>query len=101
MVAHQTSIESRPADTAIETVARMEASVVSGDWVLVEQLAVRLRHIVIEVPESERQAVIVSVGHCRHTIGPDEAGQFELADAGSNQRFEQCNLGLQRNGASS
>ncbi len=64
MVANQASIESRPADTAIETVARMEASVASGDWVRAEQLAVRLRHIVIEVPESERQAVIVSVGHC-------------------------------------
>ena len=64
MVAHQTSVESRPADTVIETVARMEASVASGDWARVEQLAVRLRHIVIEVPESERQAVIVSVGRC-------------------------------------
>lgn len=64
MPANQATIESRPADLAIETVARMEALATSGDWSGVEQLAVRLRHIVIEVPESERQAVIVSIGHC-------------------------------------
>jgi len=64
MVANQASIELPPADAAIDTVAQMEASVANGDWVRVEQLAVRLRHLVIDVPEGERQAVIVSVSHC-------------------------------------
>lgn len=64
MAASQATIESRPADLAMETVARMEALAASGDWSRVEQLAVRLRHIVMEVPEHERQAVIVSIGHC-------------------------------------
>lgn len=64
MVAHQASIESRPADLAMETVARMEAFGASGEWGRVDQLAVRLRHIVLEVPEVEREAVIVSISHC-------------------------------------
>jgi len=64
MLANQVTIELRPADLAIETVARMEALATRGDWSDVEQLTVRLRHTVLEVPESERQAVIVTIGHC-------------------------------------
>lgn len=64
MIANQATIESRPADLAMETVARMEAFGASGDWNRVDQLSVRLRHIVLEVPEDEREAVIVSISHC-------------------------------------
>ena len=64
MAANQATIDARPADVAMDLVARMEALAESSEWSRVEQLAVRLRNTVLEIPESERQAAIVSIGHC-------------------------------------
>lgn len=64
MGANQANIESSPADIAMDLMARMESLAESGDWNRVERLAVRLRNTVLEVPESERQACVVSISHC-------------------------------------
>ena len=64
MAANQARIESDPADVAIDMMARMESLAESGDWNRVEQLAVRLRNVVLEIPESDREAAIVSISHC-------------------------------------
>jgi hypothetical protein len=64
MAANQATISARPADVAMDTIARMEALAASGEWSRIEQLAVRLRNAILEIPEDERQATIVSVGHC-------------------------------------
>ena len=64
MAANQATIAAQPADVAMDVVARMEALAESGDWSRVEQLAVRLRHTVLEIPENQRQATIASIGHC-------------------------------------
>lgn len=64
MVANQARLPDSPADVAMDIVARMEALAVDGDWGRIEQLAVRLRSTILEIPQQERQAAIVSVGQC-------------------------------------
>lgn len=64
MAANSARIEASPADVAMDMMARMESLAESGDWNRVEQLAVRLRNIVLEIPESDREASIVSISHC-------------------------------------
>lgn len=64
MAANQASVNARPADLAMDIVARMEALADSGEWSRIEQLAARLRSVLLEVPENERQATIVSISDC-------------------------------------
>lgn len=64
MVASHATIDATPGDIAIDTVARMESLADSGEWSRVEQLALRLKALVLEVPENERQALISSISHC-------------------------------------
>jgi hypothetical protein len=64
MVANQARVDANPADVAMDMVARMEALAASGDWSRIEQLVVRLRNTILEIPESERQATITSISHC-------------------------------------
>ncbi|HNP64367.1 MAG TPA: hypothetical protein PKH39_10580 [Woeseiaceae bacterium] len=64
MAANQASVNARPADLAMDIVARMESLADSGEWSRIEQLAARLRNVLLEIPIDERQAAIVSIGHC-------------------------------------
>ncbi len=64
MAGNQARIEASPADVAIDMMARMESLAESGDWNRVEQLAVRLRNTILEIPQAERRASIISIGHC-------------------------------------
>ena len=61
MVANQATIEASPGDLALDIVSRMEALAADGEWNRVEQLAVRLKSVILEIPENERQPLVVAV----------------------------------------
>jgi len=61
MVANQAALEDAPASVALEMSQRMEALAEAGEWEQVEDIAVRLRVAVMDVPESERRAVLLAV----------------------------------------
>lgn len=65
MVASQAVVKQSASTIAIEMSAQMEVLASYGDWDQVEELAVRLRAAVMDVPENERRNVIKAVQ--RHT----------------------------------
>jgi len=68
MVASQATIEACPGDIALDIMGRMDALAANDEWSRIEQLAARLRSVILEVPESERHAVVVAVGHCLERV---------------------------------
>ena len=65
MVASQAAVKQSASTIAIEMSAQMEVLASYGDWDQVEELAVRLRAAVMDVPENQRRNVIKAVQ--RHT----------------------------------
>ncbi len=50
-----------PTDMAMDMVSRMESLSANGEWNRVERLALRLKSAILEIPESEREAVVIAV----------------------------------------
>ena len=63
MVASQAVLAESHADVALELVEQMEALAAAGEWEHIEDVAIRLRGAVMEVPESERGPVLVAAQH--------------------------------------
>jgi hypothetical protein len=61
MVASQAAMQERPETVALEMAASMEEHASAGDWERVEELAVRIRGVVMQVPENQRRDVILAV----------------------------------------
>ena len=61
MVASQATMTESPETVALEMSAHMVSLAESGDWPEVENIAVRLRTVVMSVPETERRGVLLSV----------------------------------------
>ena len=60
MAASQAAMQQRPGEVASEMSASMEAHASSGDWERVEEIAVKLRSVIMQVPERERRAAILA-----------------------------------------
>ena len=58
MVASSAVVRQRPAEVTAEMAASMEAHAGAGDWERVEEIAVRLRAAVMQVPENQRREAI-------------------------------------------
>jgi len=58
MVASQAVLAESAADIALEIAEHMESLAVAGDWEHVEDVTIRLRGAVMDVPEAERAAVL-------------------------------------------
>jgi len=54
-------MEHAPGDIVLEMSAAMEMHAASGDWEIVEELAVRIRSAVMAVPESQRREALLAV----------------------------------------
>ncbi len=61
MVASQAVISDTPESIVLEMSKRMETLAAAGDWDEVEDIAVRLRNAVLEVPEANRRPVLLAV----------------------------------------
>lgn len=48
-------------ESALDIVGSMASLASRGEWRSVEQLAVRLRHAILDVPEKERRSVLLAV----------------------------------------
>jgi hypothetical protein len=61
MVATEATTDTKPAAIVLEMLERMEALAANGEWDRTERLAVRIKSAVLDVPEDERQSVVVAV----------------------------------------
>ncbi len=59
MVASQAVMEQGPLGIVAEMTSSMESFAAAGDWERVEEIAVRLRHAVMDVPETERRNALL------------------------------------------
>ena len=77
MVASQAVLEDASASIALEMSQRMEALAEAGDWDQVEDIAVRLRVAVMDVPEPGRRAVLLAVQRSTEkvAVGAQQARQ--------------------------
>ena len=61
MAADQATVSPAPARAALDLVSRMEVLADECDWSRVEGLAQKLHRVILDIPESERRAVVVVV----------------------------------------
>ena len=61
MVASHAALEETAATVALEMAEHMETLAEAGEWDRIEEIAVRLRAIVMNVPEAERRPVLQKV----------------------------------------
>jgi len=63
MVASQAVLAETPVHIALALIEQMESLAEAGEWEHVEDVVLRLRGAVMEIPESERGPVIVAAQH--------------------------------------
>ena len=68
MVASRAKMESSPGAMALELAESMELLASKGEWNRVEQIAVRLRTVVLDVPGHERREVVQYVNRCLERV---------------------------------
>ncbi len=71
MVASQAVLAESPAHIALALVEQMEALARAGDWEHIEDVAIRLRGAVMDVPEAERGPVLVAAQHCVERVAAE------------------------------
>jgi hypothetical protein len=69
--------EQSPAEIVQEMATAMEAMAMQDDWERVEDIAVRLRAAVMQVPEYERRSLLLAV---RHSTGKVHAAAEKARD---------------------
>lgn len=61
MVASRAVLEETPATIVLQMSEQMEALAVAGEWERIEDIAVRLRAVVMSVPVAERRSLLLAV----------------------------------------
>jgi len=61
MAARPETLDLNPAAVAMQLATRMEALAASAQWDKVEQLTVRIRNTLLEIPDRERRAAVLEV----------------------------------------
>ncbi|MGI9247856.1 MAG: hypothetical protein ACR2QI_02500 [Woeseiaceae bacterium] len=74
MVARPEAITETAANIALEMAEHMEILAAAGDWDDIENIAVRLRRAVMNVPDAERRAVVLAVQRSNEKVAL-EAGR--------------------------
>lgn len=83
------ALRDEPGAEALEMIDALRARAEAGDWPDVEHLLVRLQSAVMQVPESERRAVLVHVKRAME----DVAAKAESARADVTDRLAALRLG--------
>ena len=68
MVANRATTEVSPVNMAREMARNMEQLAAEGQWSGVERIAVRLRSVVLEVPENERREIMEFVNYALERV---------------------------------
>ena len=68
MVASQAALADNAKTIALEMAEHIETLAKAGEWDEVEDMVVRLRSIIMQVPEAERRAVIVKIQQSIDTV---------------------------------
>ncbi len=68
MVANRAAAEIGPGRIAREMAEHMEELAAKGQWSGVEHIVIRLRSVVLEVPEGERREVMQFVNYCLERV---------------------------------
>ncbi len=68
MVANRATAQGNPGQMARDMASNMEELAAKGQWSGVEQVVVRLRSVVLEVPEQERREVMEFVNYCLERV---------------------------------
>ncbi|MDJ0751489.1 MAG: hypothetical protein QNJ11_18535 [Woeseiaceae bacterium] len=68
MVANRATADVSPGRMAREMAQHMEDLAAKGQWSSVEHIVIRLRSVVLEVPESERREVMRFVNACLERV---------------------------------
>jgi len=86
MVASQAVLAESPVHIALALVEQMEALAQAGEWEHIEDVTIRLRGAVMDVPEAERGPVLVAAQRCIQSIAA-EARQARQAITGEMQEI--------------
>ena len=81
MVASRAAMRERPEAVVLEMAASMAQHADAGEWERVEELAVRIRSAIMEVPEDRRREVVMDVQRClQHVNEMAEKYRGDIAD---------------------
>ena len=81
MVASQAAMQERPEAVVLEMAASMVQHADAGEWERVEELAVRIRSAILEVPEDQRRNVVLDVQRrLQHVNEMAEKYRGDIAD---------------------
>lgn len=77
MVASQAALKDNRVAVVLQMTGQMEALADSGEWERIEEISLRVRAAVMEVPEAERRALLLAVQRSmdKVTAGAREARQ--------------------------
>lgn len=64
MVASPANIESRPSEVALELIDSMQILLQNAEWQRIEKLVLRVRNVVLELPEDERLPILTAMNNC-------------------------------------
>lgn len=79
MTANTAWKQDSPETVVTEMAEHMEAMAAAGDWTEVENLAIRLRSAVMNVPEGERRALLLEVkSRCEKVAQSAESARQEV-----------------------
>ncbi len=85
MVASQAVLAESPAHIALALVEQMETLATAGEWEHIEDVAIRLRGAVMDIPESERGPVLVAAQQCIDRVATEA---FEARKAITGEMHE-------------
>ena len=81
MVASQAAMRERPEAVVLEVAESMARHADAGEWERVEELAVRIRSAIMEVPEDQRRDVVLDVQRrLQHVNEMAEKYRGDIAD---------------------
>jgi len=71
MVASQAVLAESPAHVALALVEQMQTLAEAGEWEHIEDVSIRLRGAVMDIPEPERGPVLLAAQHCIEKVAAE------------------------------
>ena len=68
MAGNHALLDQTPAETVQDMTSTMETMAEQGDWDRVEEIAIRLRTAIMQVPEYERRSLLIAARHSTEKV---------------------------------